>query len=393
MMKSDEVGFLNKSVSLKFHGSGFGYFKIHIVNLVLTILTLGIYSGWAIVRSKRYFYSNTEISGARFSYQGSGGSILISWLFFIFLYVGFILTVKNQNNTLLIVMVAVFVLFFPYLLMQGVRYQAMVTSLNGIRFNYVVKGNVLKGWWAIYGCGLVLISLLVGACILVSQIASLSTVGFVFFTILALVAFAIIQGVSYAVFINFHINNMQFGNRKFITSISKMKCVKICMVTFLIAMPFLFAAYKVISPVFMQLIMLNMHIASSSQIDSADLTRAILIGYGFYIVAIITAFSYAHSAMCRYCYQVTKLDGGIGFRSTLTFIGCLWLVVSNLVLIVCTLGLGYPWAQVRAVRYTAKNTWIEGDLEAFDVRDHNEFIDKELISRLSRGVVTSIRVL
>ena len=62
-------------------------------------------------------------------------------------------------------------------------------------------------------------------------------------------------------------------------------------------------------------------------------------------------------------------------------------------LIVCTLGLGYPWAQVRAVCYTAKNTWIEGDLEAFDVRDHNEFIDKELISRLSRGVVTSIRVL
>lgn len=84
MMKDDEVGFLDKSVNLKFHGSGFGYFKIQIVNLVLTILTLGIYSGWAIVRSKRYFYSNTEISGARFSYQGSGGSILISWLFLFF---------------------------------------------------------------------------------------------------------------------------------------------------------------------------------------------------------------------------------------------------------------------------------------------------------------------
>ncbi|MED5348372.1 MAG: DUF898 family protein, partial [Pseudomonadota bacterium] len=40
----------------QFHGEGGEFFRIWIVNLVLSIVTLGIYSAWAKVRTKRYFY-------------------------------------------------------------------------------------------------------------------------------------------------------------------------------------------------------------------------------------------------------------------------------------------------------------------------------------------------
>ena len=52
------------------------YFRIWIVNLALTILTLGIYSAWAKVRKKRYFYSHTLIDGECFEYRANPVAIL-----------------------------------------------------------------------------------------------------------------------------------------------------------------------------------------------------------------------------------------------------------------------------------------------------------------------------
>ena len=36
----------------RFHGNGAEYFRIWIVNFLLTLLTLGVYSAWAKVRKK-----------------------------------------------------------------------------------------------------------------------------------------------------------------------------------------------------------------------------------------------------------------------------------------------------------------------------------------------------
>ena len=61
---------------LEFTGSGPEYFRVWIVNLLLTIVTLGIYSAWAKVRSLRYFYGTTSLDGTAFEYHGTGLQIL-----------------------------------------------------------------------------------------------------------------------------------------------------------------------------------------------------------------------------------------------------------------------------------------------------------------------------
>ena len=53
----------------EFRGNGGEYFRIWIVNLLLTIVTLGIYSAWAKVRRLRYFYGNTYLDGHPFEFQ------------------------------------------------------------------------------------------------------------------------------------------------------------------------------------------------------------------------------------------------------------------------------------------------------------------------------------
>lgn len=48
-----------------FTGTGSEYFRIWIVNLLLSIVTLGIYSAWAKVRRMKYFYRNTRLNDSR----------------------------------------------------------------------------------------------------------------------------------------------------------------------------------------------------------------------------------------------------------------------------------------------------------------------------------------
>ena len=50
-------------LELRFVGSGSEYFRIWIVNLLLTILTLSLYYPFAKVRRMRYFHGATEVGG------------------------------------------------------------------------------------------------------------------------------------------------------------------------------------------------------------------------------------------------------------------------------------------------------------------------------------------
>jgi len=56
---------------VEFTASAGEYFRIWIVNLALTIVTLGIYSAWAKVRKRRYFYGHTRIAGEAFEYTSA----------------------------------------------------------------------------------------------------------------------------------------------------------------------------------------------------------------------------------------------------------------------------------------------------------------------------------
>ena len=61
----------------RFHGDGWSLFKIWIVNLFLTSLTLGIYSFWGKTRVRQYLFSETEFEDDLFNWHGNGGELLI----------------------------------------------------------------------------------------------------------------------------------------------------------------------------------------------------------------------------------------------------------------------------------------------------------------------------
>lgn len=59
---------------IEFTATGSEYFRIWIVNLLLILVTLGIYLPWAKVRKLKYFYSNTWVDGDALDFHGGARS-------------------------------------------------------------------------------------------------------------------------------------------------------------------------------------------------------------------------------------------------------------------------------------------------------------------------------
>lgn len=156
-----------RTVSLHYHGTGGALLGLMIVNVLLTILTLGIYSFWAKTRIREFHYSQTELDGDRFAYHGTGGelwsgsmkaSMVMFGLAFLITVLALLAGGESADPRSL---AAIYVLFYAVILMLipiavtgARRYRMSRSSWRGIRFSFhgrwgeylglVVKGALLS---------------------------------------------------------------------------------------------------------------------------------------------------------------------------------------------------------------------------------------------------------
>ena len=119
----------------EFTGSGREYFKIWIVNLLLTIVTLGIYSAWAKVRRNQYFYRNTYLAGASFDYHASPIAILKGRIIALVLFAVYSQSIRI-SPTLYFVMLGVVLAVIPFLIQRSLRFKLHNSSYRGLRFRF-----------------------------------------------------------------------------------------------------------------------------------------------------------------------------------------------------------------------------------------------------------------
>ena len=152
------------SRQLSFHGRGGTLLGIHIVNVCLTLLTLGIYWFWAKVRVRRYLLAHSEITHDRFAYHGTGDELLRGFFKAVVLFIlpftlvhagarlsgDVALVAGAQALTSLALLVVV-----PIAMVGARRYRLSRTSWRAIRFGFdggardfvqvFVKGSLLTG--------------------------------------------------------------------------------------------------------------------------------------------------------------------------------------------------------------------------------------------------------
>ena len=126
-----------------FTATGGDYFRIWIVNLLLSIVTIGFYSPWAKVRRLRYFYGNTLVDGSPFDFHGSPIALLKGRIIGIVLLLAYSQTARF-SLTLWLVVVAGVIVLFPWLLWKSLRFRLANSSWRGIRFGF--DGTVAEAY-------------------------------------------------------------------------------------------------------------------------------------------------------------------------------------------------------------------------------------------------------
>ena len=119
----------------QFTGSAAEYFRIWIVNLFFTLISLGIYSAWAKVRKKRYFYGSTRLDGDTFDYFASPKAILYGRIvalavFVLYAFAGELYPPARYA------FVAAAVLLAPWLVMRALGFNARNSAYRGLRFDF-----------------------------------------------------------------------------------------------------------------------------------------------------------------------------------------------------------------------------------------------------------------
>ena len=158
-------------LAFEFHGKGVEFFKIWIVNLSLSIVTLGIFSAWAKVRTQRYFYSNTRLDGHSFTYLADPVKILKGR----FIAFGFLLIYSlawNFYPDAGMLLLVVGVLLLPAILVAATRFKMRNSSYRNLRFGFSSR---FSDAYRLFALPMVIVLLLTGIGYAVLQFIDLDT--------------------------------------------------------------------------------------------------------------------------------------------------------------------------------------------------------------------------
>ncbi|MBB3213297.1 uncharacterized membrane protein YjgN (DUF898 family) [Herbaspirillum sp. Sphag1AN] len=310
---------------LRFSGRGGEYFRIWIVNLLLSVITVGIYSAWAKVRKLRYFYDNTTLAGTSFEYHGNPVAILKGRIIALVMLLIYQYTIRFHPTLVWLPLLILFALM-PWMIWRSLQFKLYNSSYRGIRFGF--RGSA-AGAYKVY-LGLPLLTVL---------------------TLYVLGPF------THQRMKRFQHNESRFGSTHFSFNAPVGGFYK----AYLIGAVFFVAGLAAIITLVISSSALPFYEDSRAGLP-ATITK-IFIGiyaWGFLIYPVLM------SMLQNLIWNHTQL-GQHQFRSKLRWQRLLWLMITNSLGIVFTLGLFTPFAQIRTLRYRIESLQIEatGTLDDF----------------------------
>jgi uncharacterized membrane protein YjgN (DUF898 family) len=361
---------LPEPLPFRFTGTGAEYFRIWVVNLLLTILSVGVYSAWAKVRRLQYFYRNTSVDGAIFDYHGNPRSILKGRILVFVLLAVF--KIADEVSDLAGAIVAlVLAVLLPWLLARSFRFRLINSRYRGLRFRFAGTAG------AAYRM-LSLIPILAGLTaffIWNVAITPREMLGMGTLLVGGLLLLMILGTVPLAHFLlkRFQHDNAYFGNSPFFFHAEKLGFVKV----YAQSIGFLLLG-SVSAGVFG---MITKKLFTALQATMFGWLFALFYGvvsaYAFYLFV----RPFLESRIQNLVWNGTELAGH-HFVSTASARKLLWLHASNLAFITFSLGLYKPFAAIRLMKYKVESLTLvpDGSLEEFlcdHVGDNADAIGQE----------------
>jgi uncharacterized membrane protein YjgN (DUF898 family) len=298
----------------EFLGSGSEYFRIWIVNLALTLATLGIYSPWAKVRREQYFHRNLRLAGAGFDFDARPIAILRGRLLALAL-LG-LLNLGSQTSPLVSASASLlFVAALPWMITAALRFRLGHTLHRGLRFAF--HGRFAEAARAY----------------LLWPLGAVATLGFLFPVVVQRQQ-RLLYGQS------------AFGGTRFESALRVDEVYRIClgMLAILVGVALAAAAARFAAPpIWAQ--------------PTGDPATTLAFSIAAFLGALVAGGAYFRVRLHNAVWNGLRL-GPHRFRSQQTLASLLALELGNLVATIATLGLFRPWAAVRSARWRAERTWL-----------------------------------
>ncbi|EBT0716302.1 DUF898 domain-containing protein [Salmonella enterica] len=373
-----------------FTGKGGKYFVICLVNFLLTCITLGIYAPWAMVKCRRYIYTNMTLNNQPFAYKATGSALFISMLLVFIIYIVSLSFIEHGHPGLGFTLFGLLIAIIPFMAVKGLQYQAMMTSLNGVRFGF--QCSMRRAWWYMFALPV----LLMVALYIVLYIISLVTIAvgglvfnIVFLGLLAIIGIGVINGITYSKWMTLFGNGANFGIHRFSIQVNVKTCIRGCVLAMLTLFPFAVVIGYLIAPVFTDMILLSM--MGNAQAGGALILQyygQIMACYFLYFLAIIVVSSYLYAALRNlFLNNLSLANNSIRFHSSVTAHGMLWRLLVVVMISGVTLGLAYPWLKIWLVSWLAQNTQVQGDLDSLELTNDEKPLENSLLMWISRGIM------
>lgn len=326
---------------IRFTGSGGEYFRIWIVNLLLTILTIGIYSAWAKVRKMQYFYRNTQLDGSVFDYHGNPLSILkgrlIALALILFYNFGF-----DLNPVVGVIAAVVFGTALPWLLVQSQRFKLHNTSYRGLRFRF--DGPVSEAY-VIFGIPL---GIALAAGVMLGLSVEQEEPNVAIFWAFGAVYLVLMVAMPY---LHWRLKRYQHNNARYGQARGHFHA-KVGPFYWIYGQAFLMVI-GVIALGFGLVTLLRPGPGEGGGAAAVVVFAIVVLLY--FVILGLTPF-----VMARVQNLVwnNSLLGLIGFDSAIKARRFVWIAVTNLLLILVTLGLYTPFAAVRMYRYRVESVTV-----------------------------------
>ncbi|MET2898718.1 YjgN family protein [Vibrio rotiferianus] len=371
------------SNTISFEGRGGELFGIWIINVLLSIVTLGIYSAWAKVRTKRYFYGNTYIDGENFEYHAEPMQILKGRL----VALAIVLVWGIANSFILPLALVLLLLFYvalPWLLWSNARFDSAMTSYRNVHFSF--NSSLKDAYITILGRGfgaVLAVMVFIGICVAVASVSQSASVilGLCSVVVMAALYGWVVVGVQ-----RYFVNGYRYGDWQFSGELETSFFVK----TYLKAIAFGLGTVVVISIVVVSVFMQLTGGSLTSLYESSPFITIVVMYLGM-IGFTIGLTAYTATRTRNYFFSQMKLDkegqqeNNFTFKSTYTVDGYMRLIISNFLLQVVTLSIARPWVMVRTSRYVADKTVVVGDMSQLKAADQDSKVKSAISDEVAQA--------
>ncbi|MDR7152984.1 uncharacterized membrane protein YjgN (DUF898 family) [Hydrogenophaga palleronii] len=366
--EGDPKGLSNRTLDVRFTGSGSEYFRIWIVNLLLTLVTLTLYWPFARARRMAYFQNNTLVGGDPLGFHADPWKMFRGYLVMLVLGVGY-WAISNFVPSLSWVPFLVLMALWPALWRASLQFRLRNTSWRGVRFAF--EGDLKSAYMAMlpfFVPGLVFVLMLPAVETdeeLVSELAQ----GAAAMMGVVTLAFLVLLPWLWA-----RVKRYQHGGYAFAQERTSLKVgagrfyllfLKLVGLTLLVV----FGSLAVLVAVLSVTVGVGAVYSAMGGGGAGAGTAAIflmIIGFVavFYLVVPLVLGPFAASRMQNLLWDNTRSEQ-VTFQSQLRFRSLFRVTLVNLLLLVLTLGLFWPFAKVRTarVKLEAMAVEVDGDVD------------------------------